>query len=58
MLLTVVQNGVPKDNGVLKALVGHNRLPVGDMDAFPPPGVYAVVSAPGGLRIGDEVVLK
>jgi uncharacterized protein YcbX len=58
VMVTVAQDGLPKDTEVLKALVRHNRLQLGDMGAFPCAGVYAVVSAPGRLRVGAEVVLN
>jgi hypothetical protein len=57
-MVTVAQDGLPKDTDVLRALVAHNRLQLGDMGAFPCAGVYGVVSAPGRVRIGDDVVLN
>jgi hypothetical protein len=38
VMVTVAQDGLPKDTDVLRALVAHNRLQLGDMGAFPVPG--------------------
>ena len=55
VMTTLAQDELPRNNEVLRALVKHNRLPVGDSGAFPCAGVYAVVSAPGSVRVGDDV---
>jgi uncharacterized protein YcbX len=58
VMTTVAQDGLPKDTDVLRTLVGHNRVQVGELGQFPCAGVYAVVAAPGKVRIGDRVLRK
>ena len=57
VMTTLAQDDLPKDTDVLRALVRHNRLQVGELGQFPCAGVYAVVVGPGTLRVGDRVVL-
>lgn len=58
MMTTLAQQDLPKDTDVLRALVRHNKLPVGDLGQFPCAGVYAVVATQGKISIGDPVVLN
>ena len=58
VMTTLAQDGLPKDTDVLRTLVGHNRVQVGDLGQFPCAGVYAVVTGAGTVRIGDRVVLN
>ncbi len=58
VMTTLAQDELPRDDEILRALVQHNRLQVGDTDLFPCAGVYAVVQAAGSLRAGDSVTLK
>jgi uncharacterized protein YcbX len=58
VMTTLAQDGLPQDTDVLRTLVGHNRVQVGDLGKFPCAGVYAVVAASGTVRIGDRVVLN
>ena len=58
VMTTLAQDGLPQDTDVLRTLVGHNRVQVGDLGQFPCAGVYAVVVAAGTVRIGDRVVLN
>ena len=58
VMITVAQDGLPKDTDVLRTLVGHNRVQVAELGQFPCAGVYAVVTAPGTIRIGDRVLLN
>jgi uncharacterized protein len=53
---TLMQEDLPKDNEILRTLVRHNRLEVGGA-LSPCAGVYAVVTAPGTVRSGDQVML-
>ena len=57
VMTTLAQEGLPKDTDVLRALVQHNKQQVSTLAEFPCAGVYAVVAAPGKLRIGDGVTL-
>jgi uncharacterized protein YcbX len=58
VMTTLAQDGLPQDTDVLRTLVGHNRVQVGDLGKFPCAGVYAVVAAAGTVRVGDRVVLN
>ena len=58
VMTTLAQDELPRDTDVLRALVRHNRIQVGDAGLFPCVGVYAVVQAPGTLRTGDNVLLN
>ena len=58
VMLTVAQDGLPKDTDVLRTLVSQNRVQVGKLGQFPCAGVYAVVTGPGTVRIGDRVLLN
>jgi uncharacterized protein YcbX len=58
VMTTLAQGDLPKDTDVLRALVRHNKLQVGDLGQFPCAGVYAVVAVPGSVRTGDRVTLN
>ena len=58
VMTTLAQDELPRDTDVLRALVRHNRIQVGDAGLFPCVGVYAVVQASGSLRTGDSVSLN
>ncbi len=55
VMVTLAQYDLPKDTDILRALVRDNRVQLGDLGAFPCAGIYAVVAAPGPIRIGDNV---
>ena len=57
VMTTLAQEELPRDTDVLRALVRHNKLQVGNLGQYPCCGVYAVVAAPGAMRVGDSVVL-
>ena len=57
VMTTLAQDELPRDTDVLRALVRHNRIQVGDAGLFPCVGVYAVVESSGTLRTGDSVSL-
>ena len=57
VMTTLTQEELPKDTYVLRTLTRHNRVQVGAAGLFPCAGVYAVVEAPGTMRIGDRVAL-
>src|SRR5262245_13752430 len=44
VMTTLAQGDLPRDTDVLRALVRHNKLQVGDLGQFPCAGVYAVVA--------------
>ncbi len=57
VMTTLAQEDLPQDSDVLRTLVQHNRMPIGDVGQFPCAGVYAVVAAPGTVRTGDHMTL-
>jgi hypothetical protein len=57
VMTTLAQGDLPKDTEILRTLVQHNKIQVGDAGQFPCAGVYAVVEAPGTMRIGDSMTL-
>lgn len=57
VMTTLAQEGLPRDTDVLRTLVQHNRMQVGDLGQFPCAGVYAVVAAPGTVRTGDRATV-
>src|SRR5262249_720410 len=57
VMTTLAQDELPQDSDVLRTLVRHNKMQVGDLGQFPCAGVYAVVAAPGTVRTGDHVTV-
>ena len=57
VMTTLAQGDLPGDTDVLRTLIRHNRVQVGDAGQFPCAGVYAVIAASGTMRIGDPVAL-
>ncbi len=57
VMTTLAQDELPRDTDVLRTLVQHNRVQVGDAGQFPCAGVYAIVQASGAVRTGDGVSL-
>jgi uncharacterized protein YcbX len=57
VMTTLGQDGLPGDTGILRTLTRHNRIQVGAAGEYPCSGVYAVVEAPGRVRIGDPVAV-
>ena len=57
VMATLAQDDLPQDTDVLRTLVRHNRMQIGDFGQFPCAGVYAVVAAPGTVRTGDHVTV-
>ena len=57
VMTTLAQEDLPQDTEVLRTLVHHNRMQVGDLGQFPCAGVYVVVAAPGTVRTGDHVTV-
>jgi len=58
VMTTLPQEELPSDAEVLRTLLRHNRIPVsGAATPLPCAGVYAIVEAPGLVRIGDRVIL-
>ena len=57
VMTTVAQGDLPRDLGVLQSLVAHNRVNADGIGAFGCLGVYAEVTVPGTISVGDDVVL-
>ena len=58
VMTTLAQEDLPADSSVLKGLVAHNRRQLGGAGQYPCAGVYAVVTEPGAVRVGDPVILN
>lgn len=57
VMTVLAQDELSKDLDVLRTLVRHSRLPLGEGGKFPCAGVYAMVATAGTIRIGDPVTL-
>lgn len=57
VMITLDQQDLPTDVGLLRTLAKHNRLDVSGLGHFACLGAYATVSQPGKIRIGDTVVV-
>jgi uncharacterized protein YcbX len=57
VMTTLPQDDLPRDTEILRALVRHNKLQVGNLGQFPCAGVYAVVAVSGSVKVGDPVSL-
>ena len=58
VMTTLAQDDLPKDAAILRTLVEHNCLVVGDGGRLPCAGVYAEVAVGGTIRVGDPVALS
>jgi uncharacterized protein YcbX len=58
VMTTLAQDELPGDTEILRMLVRHNRIHVGNLGEFPCAGVYAVPGAAGPVRTGDRVKLN
>ena len=56
VMTTLAQSELPSDLEVLRTLTRSNIMPVGGAQ-YPCAGVYAVVAAPGAVRVGDQVAI-
>jgi len=55
VMTTLSQDGLDRDNYVLRTLVDHNRLDIIGAGKYPCAGVYAVVGNGGMIRVNDTV---
>jgi uncharacterized protein YcbX len=55
VMTTLAQDGIPKDNHVLRTLAEHNRLDIMGSGKYPCAGVYAAISSSGEIRVNDEL---
>jgi uncharacterized protein YcbX len=58
VMTTLAQADLPGDPNILKAIARHNRIQVANGGRSPCVGVYAVVTASGTIRTGDDVSIK
>ena len=54
IMTTLAQNDLPKDTSILKTLAQDTRIDIGP-GKFPCARVYAVITEPGLVRVGDPV---
>ena len=52
------QRYLPQDADVLRTLVRHNRVQLGELGQYPCADAYAVVAAQGTVRTGDRIMLN
>jgi len=57
IMVTLAQEDLPEDRDIMRTLMQHNRLDVGEATPQPCAGVYASVAVPGTIAVGDRVVL-
>ena len=57
VMTALAQEGLPRDNDVLRTLVAHNRLDIMGAGKLPCAGVYAIVGSPGMVSVNDKVIL-
>jgi len=55
VMTTLAQEDLPQDTDVLRTLVRYNRVELPGLGQYPCAGAYAVVTSPGGVRVGDSV---
>ena len=58
VMTTLAQDDLPQDTDVLRTLVRHNRVQLGELGQYPCAGAYAVVAAQGRVRTGDRIMLN
>lgn len=58
VMTNLAQGDLPKDANILKTTTVHNRVDVVDAGKYPCLGAYAIVAAPGTVRVGDPVLLR
>jgi uncharacterized protein YcbX len=57
VMTTVAQGDLPRDLTVLQTLARHNRIETPGLGNFACLGIYAEITAPGSVRVGDPLVL-
>jgi hypothetical protein len=55
IMTTLAQGDLPRDNEILRTLTRHNRVEIAGLGTWSCVGAYAAVTAPGPVRVGDEV---
>ena len=57
-MTTLAQPGLPQAREVLQALATHNRFAFEGFGNFACLGIYAEVTRPGSIAVGDPVTLN
>jgi uncharacterized protein len=57
VMVTLGQRELEPDRGVMRAVADLNRVDVPGVGTYPCLGLYARVTAPGAVHVGDEVTL-
>ncbi len=57
IMTTLAQGELPRDNEVLRTVARHNRVEISGLGTWSCVGAYATVTTPGGVQVGDEVVV-
>ncbi|MGY1744883.1 MOSC domain-containing protein [Blastococcus sp. SYSU D00695] len=57
VMTTLAQGGLPEDRGTLRTVARHHRREIPGMGTWACAGVYADVTGPGTVRVGDPVTL-
>ncbi len=57
IMTTLAQGELPRDNGTLRTVARHNRIEIPGLGTWSCVGVYAAVTSPGRVAVGDEVVV-
>ena len=57
IMTTLAQGELPRDNGTLRTVTRHNRIEIPGLGTWSCVGVYAAVTSPGRVAVGDEVVV-
>jgi uncharacterized protein YcbX len=55
VMVTLGQPGLEPDRGVMRAVADLNRVAVPGLGTYPCLGLYARVTQPGAVRVGDDV---
>jgi uncharacterized protein YcbX len=58
IMTTLAQGELPRDNEVLRSVARHNRVEIPGLGTWACVGAYAVVTTPGRLQLGDDVVVE
>jgi len=58
IMTTMAQDDLPDDRDIMRTMMAHNRIPVGDSAPKPCAGVYAAVTTPGEVAVGDRVTIE
>ena len=58
VMTTLAQPGLDDDKNVLRTLATHNKRDFAGMGNFACLGVYATVTTPGTVNVGDTLVVQ